>query len=221
MQIAQYEAPPTLWRLFCLWCSIGLQSFGGGASTVFLIQRVFTERHRWLTSEEFAENWSLSQFTPGINLLATTVLIGRKLGGTVGIAVSLAGLLIPSATITCLLAVGFEQIQHFPATNAVLRGVVPATAGVMLVVGLNFALPILKRAYKVGLFSLVLNGALMILAAVSILWLRLIVPIVIIGFALLGVVLFTPWRAAPTPMQKSEIEADASIPISDSQEQGE
>ncbi|HCJ32793.1 MAG TPA: hypothetical protein DHV65_00615, partial [Ktedonobacter sp.] len=45
--------------------------------------------------------WNLCIFTPGINLVALTVLIGRKLGGTWGIVVSLAGMLLPSAMVTC------------------------------------------------------------------------------------------------------------------------
>jgi chromate transporter len=44
---------PGKWHLFRIWASIGLQSFGGGASTTFLIQRAFIERHQWLSMEEF------------------------------------------------------------------------------------------------------------------------------------------------------------------------
>ena len=41
----------------------------------------------------------------------------------------LAGMLLPSATITCLLAALFVQIEQAPAVQAVLRGVIPATGG--------------------------------------------------------------------------------------------
>src|SRR2546430_11357795 len=105
-------AYPGIWKLFRIWAAIGLQSFGGGASTIFLIQRAFIDKGRWMTMEEFARYWNLCIFTPGINLVALTVLIGRKLGGTWGIVVSLAGMLLPSGLITCLLAAGFEPIQN-------------------------------------------------------------------------------------------------------------
>src|SRR3989442_15809462 len=94
---------PSTWQLFRIWASIGLQSFGGGASTTLLIQRAFIEKYKWLSMEEFAHLWNLCILTPGINLVALTVLIGKKLAGTPGIAASLAGLLLPSAIITCLL----------------------------------------------------------------------------------------------------------------------
>lgn len=206
MQIAQYDTPPTLGQLFRLWSGIGLQSFGGGASTVFLIQRTFIEQHRWLTAEEFTQFWALCLFTPGINLIAVTVLIGRKLGGVSGIAVSLAGMLVPSATITSLMAAGFVIIQHFSATSAILRGVVPATAGVMALVAWNFARPVVQREFKAGWWPLSLNVILMLVAAVTILLFKLSVAIVLVGIALVGMVLFTPWRTAqpPTPDEGSE-----------------
>ena len=103
---------PSKWQLFRIWASVGLQSFGGGASTTLLIQRAFIEKHNWLSIEEFTHLWNLCVITPGINLVALTVLIGRKLGGVWGIVVSLAGLLLPSATITCLLAATFKQIEN-------------------------------------------------------------------------------------------------------------
>src|SRR3989442_15706841 len=118
---------PGKWQLFRIWASIGLQSFGGGASTTLLIQRAFIEKYKWLSMEEFAHLWNLCILTPGINLVALTVLIGKKLAGTRGIAASLAGLLLPSAIITCLLTAGFKTVENQPAVQAILRGVIPAT----------------------------------------------------------------------------------------------
>ena len=82
---------PTFWLLFRIWGSIGLQSFGGGASTLFLIQHEFMDKRNWLTQKEFNHLWNLCLMTPGINLIAVTILIGRKLGGFGGMISSLVG----------------------------------------------------------------------------------------------------------------------------------
>lgn len=187
---------PSKWKLFRIWAGIGLQSFGGGASTVFLIQRAFIDRHRWLSMEEFAHLWNLCILTPGINLIALTVLIGKKLGGTWGIVVSLAGLLLPSAGITCLLAATFQRIEHFSAVQAVLRGVVPATGGIMLLVGLNFALPLIRRGRKEGMVYLLLGSLLVLACALAVILLKLTVIVVVVGAVTLGA-LFQMLR--PTP----------------------
>ena len=193
---------PGKWQLFRIWASIGLQSFGGGASTTFLIQRTFIEKHQWLSMEEFIYLWNLCILTPGINLVALTVLIGKKLGGAWGIAISLAGMLLPSAAMTCLLAALFLQVKNVTAVQAVFRGVIPATGGILLVVGLNFALPLIRKGYKEGILFLLVSGVLTITCAVAVIFLKLSVIIVILGAALLGTFLFS--SKSPPPLYEEE-----------------
>src|SRR6266852_7973009 len=188
---------PNKWELFRIWASIGLQSFGGGASTTFLIQRAFIEKHRWLSIEEFLHLWNLCILTPGINLVALTILIGRKLGGTWGIVVSLAGMLLPSAVITCLLAAIFKQIEQVAAVQAVLRGVIPATGGIMLLVGLNYALPLIRRGYKEGVLYLLTSSVIIIACTLVVILLKLSVIVVVLGAAFLGALFFSPGPDSP------------------------
>lgn len=190
------EPPPSTWRLLRLWSDIGFQSFGGGASTQYLIQRTFTERHAWLTQEELLHYLALCSLTPGINLIGLTILIGRKLAGWRGIAASLAGLLGPSAAITCLLAAFFVRVADHPAVGAILRGVVPASAGAMLLVGLNFARPQARAAARDGLRTLLASITIVVAAALAIIVAKLPVALVVIAALAFGAVLFP---ARPTP----------------------
>lgn len=66
---SQHPRPGT-WKLLRIWTLIGLQSFGGGASTTLLIYRTFVERLGWLSPEEYNRYWNLSVMTmsPGYNL---------------------------------------------------------------------------------------------------------------------------------------------------------
>ena len=195
--------PPGPGRLFGLWAGIGFQSFGGGASTQFLIQRTFTERYPWLTPEELLHYLALCTLTPGINLIALTILIGRKLAGKRGIAASLAGLLLPSAAITCLLAALFVRVAHHPAVAAALRGVVPASAGAMLLVGLNFARPLARAARRDGPRAIAISAAVVAAAALAIIVARLPVVPVILGAIVVGALAFPP-RPRSEPGQRTE-----------------
>jgi len=194
------EPQTSAWRLFLIWASIGLQSFGGGASTTLLIQRAFIEKRNWMTIEDFTEFWSLCILTPGINLIGLTILIGRKLGGRLGILASLTGLLLPSAAITCLLAALFQQVEHLTAIQAVLKGVIPATGAIMLVVGLNFALPVIRKSYKEGIFSLLASSIIIVLCALAVILLKLSAIAVILGAIFLGALFFSP-KSASSPLQ--------------------
>lgn len=190
--MTERQARPSTWRLFSVWASIGLQSFGGGASTTFLIQRAFIEKHGWVTDEEFLRLWNLCQLTPGINLIALTVLLGKKLGGARGIAVSLAGMLIPSSAITCLLAAIFTQVERSATTQAVLRGVIPATGGIMILVLINFAQPLIQSSRNAKLSRTLLGVALTALCAVLVIAFNVSAIVIIVGMAILGAFIFAP-----------------------------
>lgn len=192
MKTRNREPVPDTWQLLRIWVMIGLQSFGGGSSTTFLIQHEFIDKHGWLTIEEFAHLWNLCIMTPGINLIALTTLIGRKLGGTRGIVVSLVGLLLPSATITCLLTVGFQRIQHMPAVQAMLRGIIPATAGIMLLVGLRFAQPLITQARKEGPVRLLLSILIVLASTIAIIVFQISVIPVLLCMALFSSIFFAP-----------------------------
>jgi chromate transporter len=112
-------------------------------------------------------------------------------------------MLLPSATITCLLAAVFKQIEHVAAVQAVLRGVVPATGGIMLLVGLNFALPLIRRGYKEGAFYLLGSSALIIACALAVILLKLSVIIVLIVAVFLGALFFSPKPVSP-PLVEEE-----------------
>jgi chromate transporter len=195
---------PGKWQLFRIWTGIGLQSFGGGASTTFLIQHAFIEKYKWMTMEEFLHMWNLCILTPGINLVALTVLIGKKLGGTGGIVASLAGLLMPSALITCLLAAIFKQIENIPTVQVVIRGVVPATAGIMALVALNFVRPLIDKSTKEGWLFMLASGVLVAICAFAVIFLKVSVIIVILGSVIIGALFFSPKQRTLTPVKEEQ-----------------
>ena len=197
---SQYPRPGA-WKLLGIWTSIGLQSFGGGASTTFLIYRTFVEKRGWLLPEEYNRFWNLCVMAPGINLVGMTILIGRKLGGWRGVCASLVGLMVPSAAITCLLTAGFVDVQRFPLTQEILQGVIPATAGIMLVVGIKYAQPILKELRAEGAWHLIIGLAMVALATLAIVFLQISIALVLVGTALLSVLFFQ--RAARTAVADS------------------
>jgi chromate transporter len=193
---APHPAPGT-WQLFGIWAGIGLQSFGGGASTTLLIQRAFIEKYGWVSSDEFLRLWNLCQLTPGINLIAITILLGKKLGGTRGMLASLAGMLLPSATITCLLAAFFFHVEGVAAVQAALRGVIPATGGIMLVVAYNFARPFIRDARRSRLLYAVTISAFVLVGALAIIVFNVSAIVVIPGLAIVGALLLSPARPSP------------------------
>ena len=151
---------PSLWKIFSTWLIMGIQSFGGGSSTFFLIHQTCIN-NGWISEEEFVRTWALAQISPGINLLKLTVLVGHKLRGWPGLLAGAAGLLIPSALITVLMTAGFALIRSQPLVQAAMKGVLPATIGLSLAMAYQMGQPLLARAQKEGRLRLATNLAIL------------------------------------------------------------
>lgn len=150
------------WHFLRVWFNLGLHSFGGGAATIYMIRRAAVERYHWLSGDEFTRDFAISQLTPGINILALTILIGRRCGGALGIALALAGLLLPSVTITIALTALYTQIQQLAVVQAALRGVIPATVGLGVALAWNLAYPLMRQSGREGRTMLIVSSGVLV-----------------------------------------------------------
>ena len=144
-------------RLLKVWLVLSIQSFGGGLATLALIRRAVVDEEAWLSEAEFGRDWGLVQLAPGINLLALTILIGRRVAGAWGIAASLFGLLLPSVALTILLTAGYARVQQVLWVQAALRGIVPAVVGLGLLTAWQIAAPLLRGSREAGRGRLALS----------------------------------------------------------------
>ncbi|EFH83213.1 chromate transporter [Ktedonobacter racemifer] len=174
---------------------------GGGSATLLLIQRKCLEQMKWATEEEYSRYWSLSQISPGIVMFATMILMFRKIGGWKNVIAAFAGLLIPSALITLLFSAGFKAVQNLPAVQAMLQGVIPATAGIMLTLSIKFAQPLVKKSYQADSLSLIECLVIILSSASALIFWHIDVVLVMLGAALLSVGFFLPLRTKLAPRQ--------------------
>jgi chromate transporter len=151
--------------LFTHWLRIGAQSFGGGVATQFLIHKTFVQQRAALTDDEFTELFAICQIAPGINLFALAILIGNKLAGFAGSLAALAGLVLPSVTITLLMTAAYAEFKDSPIMRAAVRGITPAITALGVVMSWKLMRPVLRapaarrrfpQVFAVGLMALCL-----------------------------------------------------------------
>ncbi len=155
---------PSLWELFRIFLVLGVQSFGGGTSTLYLIHQAAMQGG-WMSEEEFVRTYALVQIAPGINLVKLTMVIGQRLRGWAGLIFATAGMLLPSAGVTVLMTAGFAAIRSQPLVQAAMKGVMPATIGLSLAMAVQIGQPIFSRAYREGAARLWFNLAVLAGAA--------------------------------------------------------
>ena len=158
------KSPPGLWNIFFTFFVTGIQSFGGGVSTFFLIHRVCID-HDWMDEETFLRDWALAQVAPGINLIKLTIMIGNQLRGWAGVVAATLGLVLPSGAATALMTAGFAAIRDQPLVKAALKGILPATIGLSLSMAFQMGQPVLTRAYHEGPLRFSVHILLLVCAA--------------------------------------------------------
>jgi chromate transporter len=192
---------------FRAWALIGVQSFGGGMATLALIQRSFVDDRRWIGMDEFTRMWGICQLAPGINLIAFAMLIGRRLGGGIGVAVALIGMLLPSVTITLVMTAIYSAIRGSAQVQAALKAVIPATIGIGLVTAIKIAIPLLKQGWSRGYIITIFSILTLCISGLALGLLQLPVIVILLGAGVLNGVVFTLIQSAGTSESESEVSA--------------
>ena len=166
MQTMVANSKTSPWHLLRIWTVIGVQSFGGGSATLYLIRRVAVERYAWLTDEDFTRYWGICQIVPGINILGLVILIGFRVAGTWGAVLSLTGLLLPSAAITVALTSVYASIRDTAVVRSAIAGVVPATVGLGLLLSFTMVRPLLTAARQDGRANTIIAVAFLLASTI-------------------------------------------------------
>lgn len=172
--------------------AISLRSWGGGTATIYNMHRDLVQRG-WITSAQFTLDFGLSRLVPGINLLATSVMLGYRLHGVLGSGVCLMGLMLPASLVTLALTMGFAELTSNPIGGAVVRGVVPVTAALTFALAYETAVGIIPRGeWRAS----ALMGCYAIASFVLVTAFQVSVALVIVAGVLAGALFFAPPREA-------------------------
>src|SRR5690349_8179237 len=120
--------PQSLSDLFLSFTWLALQGFGG---VLAVVQRELVERKRWLTQEEFIEDWAVAQIMPGPNVVNLSLMIGARYFGLRGALTALAGMLAVPLVLILLLAVVHARFADNTHVAGALRGMAAVSAGLI------------------------------------------------------------------------------------------
>ncbi|WP_394780989.1 chromate transporter [Undibacterium sp.] len=128
--------PKSLTDLFVSFTLLALQGFGG---VLAIVQHELVEKKRWLTKEEFIEDWAVAQIMPGPNVVNISLMIGSRYFGLRGALAAMAGMLAVPLVIVLLMAMVYAQFANHPGVAGALRGMSAVTAGLIISAGLRLS----------------------------------------------------------------------------------
>jgi len=170
--------------LFWSFTWLALQGFGG---VVAVVQRELVEKKRWMTNEEFLEDWAVAQVMPGPNVVNLSIMIGDRHFGLRGAFAALAGMLSFPLVIALAVALVYAQWATHPAMAGALRGMGAVAAG--LIGGMGLKLAVALRAHPLGP---ALCAVIAVVSFAAIVWLR--VPLYGLLLVVGGTACVLTWR---------------------------
>ena len=177
--------PTSLANLFVSFTVLALQGFGG---VLAVVQRDIVERKRWLTHEEFIEDWAVAQIMPGPNVVNLSIMLGARWFGVPGALAAVSGLVALPLLLVLVLAAFHAQYAGHPAVAGALRGMAAVSAGLIAATGFKLSTALAKSPIALPWSAGIAAAAFVLLA-----WLR--VPLIWVLPPLGGLGCVLAWRS--------------------------
>ncbi|MBQ0920837.1 chromate transporter [Hydrogenophaga aromaticivorans] len=133
--------------LFMSFTWLALQGFGG---VLAVVQRELVEKKRWMTREQFVEDWAVAQIMPGPNVVNLSMMIGGRYFGLPGALAALTGMLAAPLVIVLLLAALYGSVADSATAQGALRGMGAVAAGLITATGIKLIAALGKNAMGLG-----------------------------------------------------------------------
>lgn len=166
-------------EMFIIFFKIGAFTIGGGYAMLPLIEREIVDKKSWIEKEEYLDMIALAQSAPGPIAVNTSVFVGYKVGGGLGVLSTTLGAVLPSFLIILLVASFFVGLQDNPIVERVFKGIRPAVVALI-------AAPVIRmgKDAKINRKTIIIPIAVAILVG----FFKITAIIIIIVSALLGVI---------------------------------
>jgi len=190
---------------FRFWVKLGWISFGGPAGQIAIMHRELVERRRWLSEERFLHALNYCMMLPGPEAQQLAIYIGWLMHRAPGGIVAGAFFVIPSIFILLLLSYVYAAYGNTTFVAGLLAGFKPVVVAIVV-----------EAVIKIGGRALRRRAHLAIAAAafVSIYFLRVPFPLIVLAAALVGLIGVRLWPdafgpAPPKPKAGGEEGAEA------------
>ncbi|MDH5205626.1 MAG: chromate transporter [Hylemonella sp.] len=121
---------------------LSLLAVGGAITTAPEMHRYLVDQQGWLTGEQFNASIAIAQAAPGPNVLFVALLgwnVGLNAGGLatglLGVAVSMLGILLPSAGLTYFASRWSHDNRELRAVRAFKQGMTPIVVALLIATG--------------------------------------------------------------------------------------
>ena len=155
-------------KLFAIFCKIGMFTIGGGYAMVPLIEDELIEKLKWVAKEDFIDLMAIAQSTPGIFAVNIAIFIGYRLRGVRGSIASALGTILPSFVVILAVALFFRNFKDNHVVESIFKGIRPAV--VALIAAPTFSMAKSAKINKYNIWIPIVSALLIWLLGFSPIW---------------------------------------------------
>ncbi len=121
-----------MWQLFVGFTRATLLGYGGGPSTIPLIQVEVVKNFKWLSTDDFSQVLAMANALPGPLATKMAGYIGFKVAGWPGAVAALIGTVVPTVLAMVALYYVFGAFKAVPAVAGAVKAVKPVVIVLLL-----------------------------------------------------------------------------------------
>ena len=127
-------------EIFWAFFITNLLGYGGGPSTIPLIQNEVVNQYQWMTLQEFGDLFAIANVLPGPIATKMGGFIGYQVGGPLGAIIALIATILPSAIAVIILFKFITLFKNSPQVSLMTKSVQPVIAVLLGVLAYQFFL---------------------------------------------------------------------------------
>ncbi len=171
-----------LLELFWSFVKIGFTSFGGMSMVPLITEEM--SAHNWMTSDDLSNLIAIAESTPGPLGLNCATFAGTRTAGFFGGLAAVAGVLMPTLTLTLVAAILFHKFKKSTLMTGILRVLKPVCTAMIIAVIITLAEDNFMHEGSIDFFAIGI-GVLMFLLLTR---RKMSVPVVLLISGALGAI---------------------------------
>lgn len=120
-------------------------TFGGGYVIVTLLKQKFVDKLHWISNDEMLDLVAIAQSSPGAIAVNGAIVVGYKLAGIAGVAVSVLGAVIPPFVILSVVSLFYNVFRDNIIIRAMLKGMTSGIGAVIISTTWDMVIGIVKE----------------------------------------------------------------------------
>ncbi len=188
-------AKPTFNEALKFWIRLGFISFGGPAGQIAIMHEYLVDKKKWISDRKFLHALNYCMILPGPEAQQLATYIGWLLHGRMGGLAAGILFVLPSMFILLGLSIIYVAYGSVPWIYAMFNGLKPAVIAIVILALIKISKKSLLSTFHYGIA---------IAAFISIFFLNIPFPVIILGALLVGAVLKTIAPALVASSTKKE-----------------